>query len=83
MIMDIKELLDKMSLKEKLYQLEQFDSNVILYDKNNGKLMSTIPYEYYSSTEESIPFVDTTLNSAVVISCINNIFTIFAFKIKI
>ena len=32
--MDIKELLDKMSLKEKLYQLEQFDSNVILYDKN-------------------------------------------------
>jgi hypothetical protein len=32
--MDIKELLNKMSLKEKLYQLEQFDSNVILYDKN-------------------------------------------------
>ena len=32
--MDIKKLLDKMSLKEKLYQLEQFDSNVILYDKN-------------------------------------------------
>lgn len=32
--MDIKALLNKMSLKEKLYQLEQFDSNVILYDKN-------------------------------------------------
>lgn len=32
--MDIKKLLDKISLKEKLYQLEQFDSNVILYDKN-------------------------------------------------
>lgn len=32
--MDIKKLIDKMSLKEKLYQLEQFDSNVILYDKN-------------------------------------------------
>ena len=46
--------------------------NLILYDKSNGKLTSTIPYEYYSSTEESIPFVDTTINSAVVISCINN-----------
>lgn len=32
--MDIKNLLEKMSLTEKLYQLEQFDSNVILYDKN-------------------------------------------------
>ena len=32
--MDIKKLINKMSLKEKLYQLEQFDSNVILYDKN-------------------------------------------------
>ncbi len=32
--MDIQKLLDKMSLKEKLYQLQQLDSNVILYDKN-------------------------------------------------
>ncbi|MBQ8393591.1 MAG: glycoside hydrolase family 3 C-terminal domain-containing protein [Clostridia bacterium] len=32
--MDIKGLLDKMSLKEKLYQLQQLDSNVIMYDEN-------------------------------------------------
>lgn len=32
--MDLKKLLDKMSLKEKLYQLMQLDSNVIIYDEN-------------------------------------------------
>lgn len=32
--MDLQKLLDKMSLKEKLYQLTQIDSNVILYNEN-------------------------------------------------
>ena len=32
--MDLKKLIDKMSLKEKLYQLMQLDSNVIIYDEN-------------------------------------------------
>ena len=32
--MDLQKLLDKMSLNEKLYQLTQIDSNVILYNEN-------------------------------------------------
>ena len=32
--MDLKKLLSEMTLKEKLYQLTQIDSNVILYDEN-------------------------------------------------
>lgn len=32
--MDVKKLLEKMTLKEKLYQLQQLDSNVILRDEN-------------------------------------------------
>lgn len=46
--------------------------NLILYDKNTENIVSTIPYEHYSSSEESTPYVEGMLNSAVVISCIDN-----------
>ena len=46
--------------------------NLILYDKTTEKLVSTIPYEHYSSTEETTPYVNGMLNSAVVVSCISN-----------
>lgn len=46
--------------------------NLILFCKKDSSIVSTIPYEYYSSKEEVIPYVAGKLNSSVVISCVNN-----------
>ncbi len=58
--MDIRTLLDKMTLKEKLYQLQQLDSNVILYDKN---MPITGPVERLELDEEYIFETGSLLNS--------------------
>ena len=58
--MDLKKLLEKMTLKEKLYQLTQIDSNVILYDEN---MPITGPLQKLKLDEEEIFGIGSLVNS--------------------